>query len=222
MAELTEIKNFCKGKTIIVVGNSSKLLNDNYGNFIDSYDIVVRINRGYQQSSLYSQMIGNKTTILSVGVKSAIAALNIIGRNNLDYILSPIIWSEKLKLPNTYNVTIKDYNILKTLANVIKPSTGISTYNFFNNLNNFKRLDLIGFDFFKSSTRAVNQLGHIKVRDHDGYRESLFFEKVKDNSRTKLYTMKEDHISTPNNIPIISTSRKHIRPAFNVKNYKRK
>lgn len=215
MVELTEIQKFCKGKTIIVVGNSSRLLNDNHGNLIDSYDIVVRINRGYQQSSLYSQMIGNKTTILSVGIKSAVSALRIIGRNKLDYILSPIIWSEKLNLPNTYNVTVKDYNTLKTVANVIKPSTGISTYNFFNNLNNFKRLDLIGFDFFKSSTRAVNQLGHIKVRDHDGYRESLFFEKIKDNSRTKLYTMKEDHISTHNNIPTVKLNRKHI-----IKKYK--
>ena len=217
MAELIEILDFCKDKKIIIVGNSSRLLNHNYGSLIDSYDIVVRINRGYQESNLYSDMIGNKTTILSVGVKSAAAALCIVGKNNLAYVLSPIIWSEKLGLPNGYDVMVNDYNILKANANINKPSTGISTYNFFNNLNNFKRLDLIGFDFFESSIRAINQLGHTKVFDHDGIKESAFFEKVKDNDRTQLHVMKDNVIPAPNNIPRISTSRKHI-----VKNYKAK
>tara|TARA_R110000744_G_scaffold151853_2_gene265528 strand:- start:297 stop:950 length:654 start_codon:yes stop_codon:yes gene_type:complete len=217
VVELTEILDFCKDKKIIIVGNSSRLLNHNYGSLIDSYDIVVRINRGYQESNLYSDMIGNKTTILSVGVKSAVAALCIVGKNNLAYVLSPIIWSEKLGLPNGYDVMVNDYNILKANANINKPSTGISTYNFFNNLNNFKRLDLIGFDFFESSIRAINQLGHTKVFDHDGSKESAFFEKVKDNDRTQLHVMKDNVILAPNNIPRISTSRKHI-----VKNYKAK
>ena len=217
MVELTEIQKFCEDKKIIIVGNSSKLLNHNYGSLIDSYDIIVRINRGYQESNLYSDMIGNKTTILSVGVKSAAAALRIVGKNNLAYVLSPIIWSEKLQLPNGYDVMVNDYNILKANANINKPSTGISTYNFFNNLNNFKRLDLIGFDFFKSSTRAINQLGHIKVFDHEGSKESAFFEKVRDNDRTQLHIMKDSVISAPNNIPRISTNRKHIVKIYKAK-----
>ena len=209
MVELKEIQKFCEGKKIIIVGNSSRLLNHNYGSLIDSYDIVVRINRGYLQHNLYTNMIGSKTTIVSIGVKSAAAALGIVGRNNLAYVLSPIIWSEKLQLQNGYDVKVNDYNILKDKSNTNKPSTGISTYNFFNNLNNFKRLDLIGFDFFESSIRHINHLGHTKVFDHDGSKELLFFEKVKDSNKTKLHIMKEDGIPPPNNIPRIPTNRKY-------------
>mgnify|MGYP003635231008 FL=1 len=200
MVSLDSIKSFCLDKKIIIVGNSSRLLGSNYARVIDSYDIVVRINRGYQQGNLYTKMIGSKTTILSVGVKSASAAMEIVGVNPFTYVLSPIIWSDKLQLPNVYNVEVKDYNILKASSNTNKPSTGISTYNFFNKLNNFKRLDLVGFDFFESSNSFRNQLGHLGVTDHTGVKEKEFFEKVKDNSRTQLYDMKTN-ITPKSNTP---------------------
>ena len=217
MVSLDRIKSFCLDKKIIIVGNSSRLFNHNYGRLIDSYDIVVRINRGYQQGNLYNKIIGSKTTILSIGVKSGNAAMEIIGVNPFTYVLSPIIWSDKLQLPNVYNVEVKDYNILKDSANTNKPSTGISTYNFFNNLNSFNRLDLVGFDFFESSNSFRNQLGHLRVADHTGIKEKEFFKKVKDNNRTRLYDMKTNNIP-PHNIP---TYNHPVAKPHAIKNYKR-
>ena len=216
MVSLDSIKSFCLDKKIIIVGNSSRLLNSNYGRLIDSYDIVVRINRGYQQGNLYTSMIGSKTTILSVGVKSAGFARQIIAGNPFTYVLSPIIFSDKLQLPNGYDIEYNDYHILCSALNNNKPSTGISTYNFFNNLNNFKRLDLVGFDFFESSSSYRNQLGHLRVDDHSGAKEKEFFEKVKDNNKTQLYAMKNGAV-IPNNIP---TAPPHQAANYIIKKYK--
>ena len=53
-----------KGKSVIVVGNSPRILGKNLGNFIDSYDIVVRINKF--QIHGYEKDVGTKCNALHV------------------------------------------------------------------------------------------------------------------------------------------------------------
>ena len=60
--------------------------------------------------------------------------------------------------------------------------------------------DLIGFDFFESSSRQRNQLGHIKVPDHNGSKELLFFEKSHDPGKTLIHKLKGGNTMI-NNIP---------------------
>ena len=109
MATHQSIKDFCKDKKIIIVGNSSRVLQGEYGRLIDGYDIVVRINRGYQRGNTeYANSIGSNTHILSIGVKSEMAANQIVAGNAVDYILSPIIWSDKLSYHNVCNVERED------------------------------------------------------------------------------------------------------------------
>ena len=72
MVSLEELKNYCSGKEIIIIGNSSRILNGKYKKLIDSYDIVVRINKGYlHRQNIYSDKIGTKTNILAMGLQSA-------------------------------------------------------------------------------------------------------------------------------------------------------
>ena len=202
MVSLVDLQEYCQGKRIIIVGNSSQMIGSNSRNIIDSYDIVVRINKGYQyRRTALSDSIGSKTHILAIGMKSAQLASTVIKSNSLDYILSPIIYSERLDYPNVYNVDDKTYNLLKTSLGNFKPSTGISVYNFFNRFINFNRLDLIGFDFFTSSTNQRNALGHLFVKDHDGEKEKEFFEDSKDPEKTKLYKLKGGVVKNTNNIP---------------------
>ena len=201
MVTLEDLQTYCKGKKIIIVGNSSSLLNSNNGKLIDNYEIVVRINRGYYaRQQLYDGILGSKTDIASIGVKMAVQAATIIESNSVKYILSPIIHSEKLSYHNVYDVAQDTYNSLKESLGNIKPSTGISTYNFFNRFIDFARLDLIGFDFFESSSRQRNQLGHIKVPDHNGSKELLFFEKSHDPGKTLIHKLKGGNTMI-NNIP---------------------
>ena len=56
MATEEQIKDYCKDKKIIIVGNSSRILQGNYGRLIDGYQIIVRLNRGYQRgNNLYRE-----------------------------------------------------------------------------------------------------------------------------------------------------------------------
>lgn len=216
MILLADLQKYCLGKKIIIVGNSSSLLGSNNRKLIDSYDIVVRINRGYQyKRQLFDEYIGSKTHILSIGIKSALATSTIIQGNSIPFIISPIIYSDKLDYPNLYNVDYDTYKSLQQSLGGAKPSTGISTYNFFNKLIDFARLDLIGFDFFISSTRQRNHLGHIKVADHNGNEEMNFFKTNKDPSKTILHETKGSN-SFPNNIPRFISQNQ-----FFIKNNKR-
>jgi len=208
MVSLQELKKYCEGKKIIIVGNSSRILNDNYRKLIDNYQIVVRINKGYlHRQNLYSDKIGNKTNILSIGLQSATLAANVIQSNTVDYIISPIIYSQKLDYSNVYDVDKITYDTLKNELGGHKPSTGISTYNFFNRHTNFSRLDLIGFDFFESSARQRNQLGHCYVKDHHGVKEFKFFEKSKDPEKTILHPIHGSNNAIVNNLPVYSQSK---------------
>tara|TARA_R110001592_G_scaffold177378_2_gene417685 strand:+ start:639 stop:1289 length:651 start_codon:yes stop_codon:yes gene_type:complete len=201
MIHLEEIKDYCQGKKIIIVGNSSRILQGDYGRLIDGYEIIVRINRGYQfGNSTYQKHIGSKTNIVSIGVKSEAAASRIVAPNNVNYIISPIIWSDKLSYPNVYNVEREEYHNLTESVGGNKPSTGIATYNFFNKLGGFDRLDLIGFDFFESSGPHRNQLGHLRVPDHHGILEMKYFNSSKNNEKTKLHLTPPGG-ETHNNIP---------------------
>ena len=221
MTTLEDLKTYCKGKRIIIVGNSSSLLNGSHRKIIDSYNVVVRINRGYFNTALhYSENVGSKTNILSIGVQTAAQASIIVGSNSVNYILSPIIYSEELDYPNAYCVSQDTYNTLKKSLGNIKPSTGISTYNFFNRFIDFARLDLIGFDFFESSMLQRNQLGHIKVSDHNGTIERSFFWKTLDPEKTVLHNTNGSTsipTTTINNIP-----RHTIENQFFFKNNKRR
>jgi len=188
MATEEQIKDYCKDKKIIIVGNSSRILQGNYGRLIDGYQIIVRLNRGYQRgNNLYREFLGSKTHILSLGVKGHNFANQIVAGNAVEYILSPIIYSDRLSYSNVCNVSAEEYHTLKESLGGYKPSTGIATYNFFNKLGGFERLDLIGFDFFESSGPHRNQLGHLRVPDHHGILESKFFEQSKNPEKTILH-----------------------------------
>ena len=217
MVPLEELKKYCEGKKIIIVGNSSRILSGNYKKLIDNYEIVVRINRGYlHRQNLYSDKIGSKTNILSLGLKSASFSANVIQSNTVNYIISPIVYSERLDYSNVYDVDIETYNTLKLELGGFKPSTGISTYNFFNRHTNFSRLDLIGFDFFKSLSRQRNQLGHCYVKDHHGIKEFQFFERSKDPVKTILHPIGGSSNTMINNLPVYNQSN------FIIKNSRKK
>ena len=59
MVTLKDLQEYCNNKKIIIVGNSSRLLDGPNRQLIDNYDIVVRINRGYMgNNQYYNDLIG--------------------------------------------------------------------------------------------------------------------------------------------------------------------
>ena len=60
----TKYKEYLKGKSVALVGPAEYLTNLDTGSYIDSFDIVVRINRGMEVIETYSKSIGKRTDIL--------------------------------------------------------------------------------------------------------------------------------------------------------------
>jgi hypothetical protein len=206
MTTLSELQDFCKNKSIIIVGNSSQMLGHNNGRMIDGYDIVVRINRGYKLDNSLAEKIGNKTDIVSIGIKSALQAAQVIGSNKVSYILSPIIYSDKLPYPNAHNIEPSLYHKLKEDLGGTKPSTGISTFNFFYKMIDYKKLDLIGFDFFETSNIRKNELGHMLVTDHNGEKEKAYVKESLDPLKNTFHIL-STRTTYVGNIPRITIKR---------------
>ena len=204
MIQLQELQRFCKNGRIILVGNSSRMLNHNYGKLIDSYDIVVRMNWGYRIDSMYQQHIGEKTDIVSSGIKSASFATSALNGNRVKYVICPIRYSEPLRYPNVYRCDDEDYDILKKQLGGVKPSTGLCTFNFFHKHVEYRNLDLVGFDFFESSGDYRNEFGHMRVDDHRGHKEKEWFDTYADEDKTYIHILKEGgNMYDAGNIPRI-------------------
>ena len=58
------LNDFLKNKKVILIGPSESLLKNKNKDFIESFDIVVRVNRGIEPTEKYSEFIGSRTDIL--------------------------------------------------------------------------------------------------------------------------------------------------------------
>lgn len=178
---LEQIKKYCKDKRVVIVGNSSRILNAEYGKLIEDHDVVVRMNGACPVKSIFFKNIGRRTDIYVVSYKSAEKSKRILDLvkpvyglrlNTSDYFYHPICYFAK----NT------DYSELNSKFKDCKPSTGSLTVNFFKKYIDYKELSLIGFDFFESinSLNRPNELGSYLYKDHDPVQEILFIESVLD------------------------------------------
>ena len=57
-----------KGKSCVIVGNSSKLLSEELGEEIDSHDFIIRFNHATVKG--FEKHVGSKTTLRMVATKS--------------------------------------------------------------------------------------------------------------------------------------------------------
>jgi hypothetical protein len=64
MKQNKDYLNFLKDKRVIIVGPAKSLLERGNGKFIDSFDVVVRVNRGIEPTMKFSDKIGSRTDIL--------------------------------------------------------------------------------------------------------------------------------------------------------------
>ena len=64
VASDNDFKKLLQNKSVALVGPADYLLNSNFGKEIDSYDLVVRINRGIELIDQYHKDIGKRTDIL--------------------------------------------------------------------------------------------------------------------------------------------------------------
>jgi len=183
---LQTIQDYCKGKSIIIVGNSTGILKCEYGQFIDSHQIIVRMNYAYPVNTCYSKNIGRNTHIYMAGISRAIIVEKIVSQNPVRYILRLTPCGEPLNIKNVYCNTKQEYNQLKQHFGEFKPSSGSLTINFFKEHIDYKSLTIIGFDFFKKAHKIKkNEFKSYLYRDHDCSMEQEYITKCLNNN-TKL------------------------------------
>src|SRR6056300_1089817 len=135
------MKNWFQNKTIAVVGNAKSLFNSNYGNVIDTHNVVCRINRGFEVHSpeshgtkldilcfaRYNTIKDHITQNLKIKIKKFIHC-SAKGRNdikdhnitNITYIPTSNYWDLKKKL---------------NLKKKQKPSSGLILLNYISTCN---------------------------------------------------------------------------------------
>tara|TARA_Y100001963_G_scaffold143915_1_gene215391 strand:- start:1105 stop:1770 length:666 start_codon:yes stop_codon:yes gene_type:complete len=170
-----------KNPKVIIVGNNPILLEKNYGEFIDSYDIVIRINRCTTKG--LEKHTGTKTDIWATTYLHYDKSFNHEDHydafipNNFDELLAiwyrtPITKSKLIRLPlknqKTYimskNTQFKNnfpeyYKIQKNLKSEF--DTGLLTI--LTSTLFYKDITIIGFDFFeKYNSFSKNVEGYYK------------------------------------------------------------
>ena len=91
MKQNPDYLKFLKGKRVIIVGPAESLLERGDGKFIDSFDIVVRVNRGIEPTIKNFKKIGSRTDILYNCMlekedNGGVIDLNLLKLKNVKYV----------------------------------------------------------------------------------------------------------------------------------------
>jgi len=151
-------KELFNKESIIIVGNGPSVLKNTYGDIIDSFDNVVRINH-YQPS----KNVGEKIThfICSPWKQKYNSKISDVAKEILIWNLikanEPIVYSNlnKTKFINVKKINdilVNNFNFGNFPKNPL-PSTGIVTILYFILLNKFKNIYIHGFDGLKPNKK---------------------------------------------------------------------
>lgn len=178
-----EFKKYCSGKNIVIVGNSSSLLNKESCQFIDGHDIVIRINNAYPIKSEYYKNIGKRTDVYCISIARTDIAQYKLKGNQFKYILRLNFFTPDIGNQNIVYGDIGEYRELKSKFDKFKPSTGSILINFFKNNIDFKHLNLIGFNFFENESGfRQNKFGSFLYKEHSRELEKKFIESCLSNN----------------------------------------
>ena len=170
MKKNPEYLKFLKDKKVIIVGPAESLLERGNGKFIDSFDVVVRVNRGIEPTFQNSDKIGSRTDILyncmlEKDDNGGKIDLNMLKLKNVKFVsyhsqvsyqgkAEPIkphhLDNGKLKLMNSFlNTHMIDYNFYNSISSQVncRPNTGfIAIFDLL--FHEVKELYITGYTFY--------------------------------------------------------------------------
>jgi len=160
-------------KTCAIVGNAPTVLENQYGNFIDAHDIIVRFN--HSQTKGYEIQVGTKTNFRVISAK-------VFGYKECNQLTSfdsnfiPTLKDEHFILKSDMNlssrylvgglinningsnkISIVQPSVQKTILenlSATEPSAGFFGIHLF--LSFFKSVNIFGFDFYKNADTTQN------------------------------------------------------------------
>lgn len=173
-----ESATFFKNKTICLVANSSELLNYNYGEFIDSHDIVIRFN-GY---STIPEKTGNKIDVHCV-FREYYEKSNTIPKFKI--VISPNrkLWDNSILKFHSNDAIINNYKIINfnypskadmiyaKCNNIQFPTSGLCVYVYLSSLGIASNIRLVGFNGYNggdhlSILRKNSDSGLAKIHNY--------------------------------------------------------
>lgn len=155
---LSEVKELVRGKDVLLVGNNLTALEIEQGEFIDSYDIVVRFGKGCPTG--HEKYLGHKTDIWATGYFRSSTRKYFPEDTLVLYNTSTM--KPPVKYPDyeyTVMYSLEEINEINSLYNTgdKRLSIGaITAHWFYNIVKEYSTLSFINFDFFHSSTIFKN------------------------------------------------------------------
>ena len=165
-----------KKDRILIIANGESILSNNYGQFIDNYPLVARINN-YQTKGFENQ-IGSKTDIWFNGANSKLKLQSAKYSDIIVLMPSQVILkkeadlnghvSKRLKLNKEEYTTVSLSNI-QTFENQVgynRLTTGL--YSILWALKNYNEVIIHGFDFFQESKAHYydNSLSKLLIKNN--------------------------------------------------------
>jgi len=146
---MNRIRDLYRDKTIIIIGNASSLIGKGKGRIIESYDIIVRLNKGWPK---YPEDLGIRTDAWSFSCSCLCDKFcHELADTPIKLFLNPRLYSPNIPKDFIQNDMESYREFIKQLG-YRRPSTGCITIDFFSRHIPYKSLSIIGFDFFKSGT----------------------------------------------------------------------
>lgn len=184
-ADFIKFLNYLNNKNIAVVGSGASVLNKEYGEEIDSHDVVIRINRGYPYLP-YRQYVGTRTDIWSFGMGAREDLRSKMNKLFSDRKYSMYCWYESswvpLYLRNSDNhITLPPHfsRRCRELCGGVNATTGLDTVHFLITGTEFKGISLYGFDHYTTEywfkelddsitiSSTTKQKGHVPTTEEN-------------------------------------------------------
>ena len=166
---------YCQNKRVLIVGNSISLFNKPYGEFIDSFDVVVRMGKGYPWPE-FKEHLGSKTDVWVLSILRAnhypdfkgtpfqvlnISQISVYDSKKNTTTISKHFYEEEFEIYKDYFLMgdiKKTRALIKTAYGTVdinqRASQGALTLAYFTNIiRHYKELHVIGFDFFEGKVQ---------------------------------------------------------------------
>lgn len=173
-----KLREYCKGKRVLLVGNAASLFNHEYGELIDSYDVVVRFGKGVPTEE-NKKHIGSKTDVWFFGTLRAsmfqswrearfkifnYTQIGLYDPQGTSLSFPSVMATSRFQIYKDYFI-LGDAEIHKKLISEIYPtpkpnewrkapriSQGNLCFLYFDKvIGTQSNLDMVGFDFFEST-----------------------------------------------------------------------
>lgn len=206
-------ENWFKDKRVAIVGGADSVLNSPLGNYIDSFDVVVRINKGVEIIGPQKEFVGSKTDFLfhafyvrencsgSSPITVELWNKNKVGKvifafnyKCSDYALFNLLYFLKItkgKYSFTQLTKKLHYKNVKAILPPHGPTTGFIAINTIFNCQP-KEIYITGFTFFKTPTNpvyrniSIETINKVMSEAHSAEQEYMYVKKLYEDNKKMI------------------------------------